>query len=75
MIHMKAYEVSFFFEGTKTISIDSPDTITNLVQAENLAYGGIKLWFEQQGLPIPELVRNVEYVGFNEYQWDILPLN
>ena len=71
---MKAYEVSFFFEGTKTISIPSPDTIQNATQAQGIAYGGIKRWFEQQGQPVPEFVRNVQYAGAKEYQWDILPL-
>lgn len=74
-IIMNAYEVSFFFKGTKIVSIKSPDIIQNATQAQSIAYGGIKCWFEQQGLPVPEFVRNVHYIGSEEYQWEILPLN
>ena len=71
---MNTYQVSFSLNGVTQISIESSDVIENTLQAEAIAIGGIKQWFQEQVLPVPDFVRNVYYIGAEEYQWDILPL-
>lgn len=71
---MNKYCLSFSSNGIKQIHVYSPDVIGNELQAQSIAYGGIKLWYEQQNLPVPESVQDVRYVDQYDYQWDVLPL-
>ncbi len=70
------YKVSFLWRKTQTIVITSPDVPENELAAEAIAYGGIKLWFEKQGLPVPPFVSHVRYVDTDKipYEWEVLPL-
>lgn len=71
---MNEYPVSFFWKGKISFVIFSPDLINDKTKAEGLIWGGIRKWFEDKNLPMPEFVRNVQYEGKKEYQWDVLPL-
>lgn len=68
-------EVTFSLGGQHVSVITSDPLPTNKLVARTLAGYAIEYWFEQQGLPVPEFVRNVEYVGCEDYQWDILVLD
>lgn len=68
-------EVTFFWEGQQISVIKSDLLPTHELAARTLANYAIEEWFMQQKLPVPEFVRNVEYVGYKKYQWDILILD
>ena len=67
-------EVTFFL-GKDRVSIITSDPLpTHELAARELAGYAVRDWFERQDLPVPEFVRNVQCVGCEEYQWDILVL-
>lgn len=69
-------EVTFSWEGQQPVSAIKSDLLpTHELAARELAISAIEDWFTQHNLPVPELVRNVQYVGCEEYQWDIFVLD
>lgn len=69
-------EVTFSWEGQQPVSAIKSDLLpTHESAARELAVSAIEDWFMQHNLPVPERVRNVQYVGCKEYQWDIINLN
>ena len=67
-------EVTFFL-GKDRVSIITSDSLpAHELAARELADYAVRDWFKRQDLPVPEFVRNVQYVGCEDYQWDILVL-
>lgn len=69
------YEITFLWKGKmKKISVTTEKVLPNKDEAENIAWGAIRGWFESEKISIPEYIRNVQFVGIKEFHWDVITL-
>lgn len=71
---MTNFTVNFFYKGKEeSISAHAEEEPYDGFEANVIAWGAIRLWFEQRGINKPNFVRNVQYNGSTKYTWDIMP--
>lgn len=67
---MNSINFSFFWEGQqRKAHFFTNDEPLDEVQISALVYGAIKLWFLNQNLPLPEVVRNIKIDDGEKYHW------
>ncbi|MDE7460115.1 MAG: hypothetical protein K2M85_03405 [Paramuribaculum sp.] len=68
------FKLNFFYEGKEeSISAYAEKEPNDGLEANVIAWGAIRLWFDQRGIDMPNFVRNVQYTGSTKYTWDIMP--
>lgn len=69
------FTVKFYWDGHEYMTHYFAEILPkDESEANVLAWGAIRKWFEDQNLSIPKLVRNVSYFGDETYNWDAMSL-
>ncbi|MBD5239209.1 MAG: hypothetical protein HDS64_05470 [Bacteroidales bacterium] len=70
------FTVTFYYDGQiRSVAAQAVKAPSDKYDAEAIAWGTIRSWFQNSKIAMPEFVRNITYRGTLECSWELLPMH